>query len=969
MSRLLRYVALCAVVRVSLAQLCSGPEPTWLTSSWWPAGAVFRCGCGFAQGGAVSQWNNVVVCKALGDLYYATGGPNWVSSKGISWQADGGFTAAASGLSTNYCYFDYGTTLRCSYADTGLTPGGAVLRLSAQAMAGTIPVSFMELAALNDFRSISFTGNPDLAIDPALFAPFMSLTSLSMSSTSLSGTIPASWGALSNLATLDASFTSLSGTLPDALGQWTAITSLMLDNNALQGSIPTTFASLTALTTLMLSQNLLSGSLAQATLCPMAALTYLDLSSNGISGTIPDLSCSARQQQPLKYLDLRNNALTGTSACPRCGSQRSRALADRRSALASAVPASLAVALKCSGGIYVMSLSKLGLAGNMLTGAVPTTLNGGGCTELAAQRPVSVCLAGSAEKSGASSFLSFGLATCDSCTDGFFSSSPGAVACTACEPGYYSLPNRTGCLPCDAGTFLNSTGGCQACPPGSSSQRGAVACQACQANTYSASDGTSCTSCPSASTSYVGSPTIASCTCALGSVPQYTSDNSTFTCVQCARGRYHDAAAGVCVACPAGTYTNTAGSYTCIPATSGFMVVMDGSDQAPCPAGTFMNGTSCANCAAGMFAASSGATACAACPPSTVAPSPGALSCAACPANSADADGNTVCVCASGYYDATRGGADGPDCTLCVDGAACVAGALLAQEGYWRESPTDTVFLKCREGYCLPEEGAASRRRLHQAQQSGHCAQGHSSTLCAVCLDGYTMQGGFCKPCGAGDDWAHWSRASKGVIIAFFVPAGLLLVALLLLLPLLPGWERAMWRVTTGVAAAAEMLLGCASGLKRRCCGGAAEEEAAAETLRSGGATEEAASRRISRRVSVTRTSTVGHFAMLPFHPQASVRLASPAVGDAAAEVGLGSVDALLEAATELLIALLRPGKILINVRCSYRQLRSLARTLYLPRFCRPAVLSDRVHLHRHVGCTVATHLFHHHEPREHRQH
>ena len=578
------------------------------------------------------------------------------------------------------------------------------------------------------------------------------------------------------------------------------------------------------------------------------------------------------------------------------------------------------MALRC-GTVNYMSQAKLGLAGNMLTGAVPATLNIGGCTELAAQRPVSVCLAGSAEKSGSSSFISFGLASCDSCADGFFSSSPGAVACTACEPGYYSMPNRTGCLPCGAGTFLSSTGGCQPCPPGSSSQRGAVACPPCQANTFSAADRTSCTSCPSASTSYVGSPTIASCTCALGSVPQYTADNSTFACVPCARGSYHDAAAGVCVACPAGTYTNTAGSYTCIPATAGFMVVLGGSDQAPCPAGTFLNGTACASCAPGTFAASSGATSCAACPPSTVAPLPTATSCTACPANSADAAGNTMCVCASGYYDATRGGADGPECTPCVDGGACVAGALLAQEGYWRESPTDAIFLKCREGYCLPEEaaapGAVSGRRLRQSQGSANCAEGHSGTLCAVCLDGYTMQGGFCKACSAGDSWAHWSRASKGVIIAFFVPVGLLLIALLLLLPLLPGWERALWRVTTGIAAAAETLLGCAGGLKRRCFGGAAEEEVAVAV---------AVSQRLSRRVSVTRHSTVGHFAMLPFHQQPSMRLETPAGGETAAEVvevGLGSVDALLAAATELLIALMRPGKILVNVR--YGLHRSLA--------------------------------------------
>ena len=332
MRRLLGFVTLCAAACVALAQLpnCAnaGPEPTWLNSSWWPAGAVFRCGCGFAQLGTVSQWNNVILCNALGDLYYATNGPNWISSMGPSWQANGGFTAAASGASTNYCNFDFGGTLSCRYADTGMG-SGAKLSLYSQAMTGTIPVSFMELAALG-FESIAFTGSPNLVVDPAVFAPFTTLTSLSMSSTSLSGTIPASWGALSNMVSFDAAFTSLSGSLPAALGQWTAITSLFLDNNALQGSIPDTFAAMTVLKTLTLQQNLLSGTLSAAIFCPMAVLTYLDLSSNSISGTIPDLSCS-RQQQQLSYLDLRNNALTGTSACPSThAAQHQRAHARHR---------------------------------------------------------------------------------------------------------------------------------------------------------------------------------------------------------------------------------------------------------------------------------------------------------------------------------------------------------------------------------------------------------------------------------------------------------------------------------------------------------------------------------------------------------------------------------------------------------------------------------------------------------------
>jgi hypothetical protein len=234
----------------------------------------------------------------------------------------------------------------------------------------------------------------------------------------------------------------------------------------------------------------------------------------------------------------------------------------------------------------------------------------------------------------------------------------------------------------------------------------------------------------------------------------------------------------------------------------------------------------CAACQPGTFAASIGAVACSQCPPSTIASQPGALACSACPTNSGDTGDNTACVCDAGFYDAALGAsASVPQCTPCPDGGACMGGALLAQEGWWRESPTDAVFLKCREGYCLPEEppSGSARRRLAQTD-AGHCLEGHGGVLCAICQDDYTMQGGFCKPCRERDAWQSWSHASRGVTIALFVPAGFLLLALLLLLPLLPAWERALWRCTALLATGAEGIAGVVAALKRRCCGGGDDE-------------------------------------------------------------------------------------------------------------------------------------------------
>ena len=566
---------------------------------------------------------------------------------------------------------------------------------------------------------------------------------------------------------------------------------------------------------------------------------------------------------------------------------------------------------------FPSSTALLGLAGNQLTGDVPFSLQNKTCiVQVQIQRPVSVCQAGSAEvgagvaKTGNAQWLR---ASCQPCPAGTFSSSPGAVVCTPCEPGYYSLSNGTGCLPCDAGSFLNATTGvCDTCFQGSFSARGSLTCSPCQANTYAAADGKSCLSCPDGSTSFPGSPALDACICAAGSVPQHAAGGSTFVCQPCAAGTIHDVVANECVPCPPNSYNAVRGSTTCTPVDAGFVVILNGTAQMPCPAGSFLNVSECAMCQPGTFSATPGATLCPPCPPATISASFAATSCDACPASSTDGQANTACVCLDGYYDAMMGAnSSAPECTSCEDGGACVGGVLLAQEGWWRESPTDAVFLKCREGYCLAEEPPAGpmRRRLAQAD-AGHCLEGHSGVLCAICQDGYTLQGGFCQPCRQEDAWRSWSRASRGVTIALFVPAGFLLLTLLLLLPLLPAWESAMWRCTAALVGAAEAV-GGAIGALRRCC------------FRSGGGDEaEVVPRRSSVRLSIGRRSSAARWSAVAFG-RASTS-SQQAAGDAPVESGDGGaeaadvtgadgINALFEAAVELFTALARPGKILIK--------------------------------------------------------
>ena len=894
------------------AMTCAGPEPTWLRSSWWPSGAVFRCGCGLVSAGNAAAWNDVAFCAAFGDLFYGIATIALGASNGIL-----GWPDAAGNVSTDYCTLPYVfcsplltcvpalwisqlacvlTQAPCSLRSCSggtLTKNLPGLLLDAPGLNGTLPASFTALAAMTGFASIGLNNNPGLTIDLSLLAPFApTLQYLSLSDTRLlGGTLPAALGAFTGLTTLLISNSGLTGTLPPELGALSALTVLGLTDNSLTGSIPEAWAGMTSLVSLSLANNALSGSLPLA-LCHMP-LSSLMLSTNQISGSIPSLAC-----MDLGYIDLRNNQLTGS------------------------IPSDLVDGLACTG-----QAAYVGLAGNRLTGDLPISLTNRSCVkQLNLQRAVSVCPAGSAETTSIASALnndnSWTRAACALCPAGYFSSQPGALLCTLCEPGYTSQAGAIVCTPCDAGSFMGKNGTCQACSPGSFSQRGAVGCTTCQSNSYSSTDGTECLPCPDGSTGNPGSPDLASCTCALGSVPVYTADRSSFACTACAAGSFHDIVAGECTACAAGTYNAAAGATQCTPVDTGFVTVLNSTAQIPCPIGTYLNITTaeCSQCAPGTYAATTGALACPPCPPSTIAAGVAATACDACPASSSDAEEHTACVCAEGYYDANLGANTSvPQCTKCADGGECVGGQLLASEGWWRESPTDAVFLKCREGYCLPEgaattDGAAvTRRRLRQdgSGDAGHCADGHGGTLCAICLDGYTMQGGFCAPCSKGDDWEHWSRASKAITIALFVPAGMLLIALLLLLPLLPAVEHLLWGCTATLAVAAEKVASGGAALYRRCCCRGEEEEAPVL-------------RRSSVRVAIPRRSSTGRWSQFAFG-RASQMDVPAAEGEPGAEdekdaeeldtAGAGTIDELLEAATVLLMTLMRPGKILINVR------------------------------------------------------
>jgi hypothetical protein len=225
----------------------------------------------------------------------------------------------------------------------------------------------------------------------------------------------------------------------------------------------------------------------------------------------------------------------------------------------------------------------------------------------------------------------------------------------------------------------------------------------------------------------------------------------------------------------------------------------------------------CTACAPGYFAAAPGSAVCDKCASGAVSVAAGATGCTACPDNSLAL--NNACVCAAGYFDPAFGAdAAAPDCTVCPLGAYCTDGTLAALDGFWRETPSDTVFLQCREGNCLQEEvnasasalaAASSRRRglltvvaaanATEEWPATNCAPGATGPLCGLCQAGFTLQSGACGACDPGDAWESWSPRSQSGLLVGAAVFGIAFLAVVFFQPLVPSLERL---VSTAVASA-----------------------------------------------------------------------------------------------------------------------------------------------------------------------
>jgi hypothetical protein len=181
-----------------------------------------------------------------------------------------------------------------------------------------------------------------------------SLTTVSLSTQHVWGTLPASLGSMSQLLRLSLPGNSLTGSLPPSVGSMAALSFLELNQNALLGQLPPSLSKLANLVKLNLDDNDITGLLSLGGLDQVTTLRYLSLNQNELEGTLPHVLGSLG-------LGVVFGAGGGGS---NSGGQLTQLWLDDNSIVGS-IPPSL-------GSLRL--LQKLGLADNRLTGSLPSSL-------------------------------------------------------------------------------------------------------------------------------------------------------------------------------------------------------------------------------------------------------------------------------------------------------------------------------------------------------------------------------------------------------------------------------------------------------------------------------------------------------------------------------------------------------------------------------------------------------------------
>ena len=209
------------------------------------------------------------------------------------------------------------------------------INLRDNSLKGTLPaVEFRSLTALEQLildKNLNLVGklSSDVVTLPLL-------QTLSLSETSISGSLPTSFGTF--LDVINLSTTKLGGTLPSELGSILRLRELDLSNNRLTGTIPQELLQSSQLEKLNLSSNLLTGTLTSEWATPYLDelnfsgneklkgkypsppsdfLTFVNFADTALAGTVPTSYCNLDFLK-LIMVNCKNGAPPQTCPCCSC---------------------------------------------------------------------------------------------------------------------------------------------------------------------------------------------------------------------------------------------------------------------------------------------------------------------------------------------------------------------------------------------------------------------------------------------------------------------------------------------------------------------------------------------------------------------------------------------------------------------------------------------------------------------------
>ena len=170
---------------------------------------------------------------------------------------------------------------------------------------------------------------------------------------------------------------------------------------------------------------------------------------------------------------------------------------------------------------------------------------------------------------------SSGQAGCFLCSVNHYGPSTGRTSCLPCSVAtglHQPLVGQTSCVGCGSGSYLSTSGQCQACANGSyQPNEAATFCFTCQPGSYSNASAASCTLCPAGSYSLTAQ--ASACIPCPGTAPALVEILWLIGLFRVLAGSFSAVGGSKCDPCPAAEYQPQPGRPSCLACRTHYSVI------------------------------------------------------------------------------------------------------------------------------------------------------------------------------------------------------------------------------------------------------------------------------------------------------------------------------------------------------------------------------------------------------------